>query len=207
MLACVSPIVMAAPAVAQDFDGGAWDKERFQIRLRGIGVIPSDGGTTTIGGMPDAENAVVPEFDISYFITRNIALELILATSPHDIRLNNSAVGDLDLGDTMVLPPTLTLQYHFNRDAPFSPYIGAGVNYTITYAEDPGADTARLKAGNSFGVAVQAGADIWLNDHWGINIDAKKIWLDVSASVNGGAITGTVKLNPWVIGGGIAYRF
>lgn len=176
-------------------------KERFQLRLRGIGVLPDSGGNTTIGGSPHADNAVVPEFDISYFFSDHVAMELILATSPHDLTLKDRPNGarDLDLGDTWILPPTLTLQYHFQPDEQFSPYIGAGINYTLPYAEDNGADTVNLSADGSFGWALQAGADYWLDSHWGLNADVKKVWVDVDASVNSGAITGEVELDPWIV--------
>ena len=175
--------------------------------MRGIGVLPDSGGNTTIGGKPEADNAVVPEFDISYFFTDHIATELILATSPHDLKLKGSTSGDLDLGDTMILPPTLTLQYHCMPDRAFSPYVGAGINYTLPYNEDHGRDTTALKADGSFGWALQVGADKWVNKNWGLNLDVKKIYVDVDASVNNGAITGNVELDPWVVGAGVSYRF
>ncbi len=208
LMAGVAVVALSAPAMAKDLgDDGVWSKERFQIRGRMIGVLPDSGGHTSIGGTPDAENSVVPEVDFTYFFTENIAAELIVATSPHDISLNDSNSGDLDLGDTMILPPTLTLQYHFTPDNKFSPYIGAGLNYTYPYNEDEGNDTNSLDVDGSFGVALQAGMDIWMNDHWGWNIDVKKLWVDVDASVNSGAITGEVKLDPWIVGTGISYRF
>lgn len=182
------------------------DKDRFQLRLRGIGVLPDSGGSTSIGGTPEANNALVPEFDITYFWTDHIATELILATSPHDLKLD-TGTGKLDLGDTMILPPTLTLQYHFTPKKTFSPYVGAGVNYTLPYSEDNGADTNDLDADGSFGYALQIGADYWLNDHWGVNLDVKKIWVDVDASINNGAITGEVDLDPLIVGAGVSYRF
>lgn len=203
--AVVCTLGVSSPAFSQDSD--IFAKERFLIRGRVIGVMPDSGGSTSINGQPDADNAVVPEVDFSYFFTKNIAAELILATSPHDLSADNTNLGDLDLGDTMILPPTLTLQYHFTPEQTFSPYVGAGVNYTMTYAEDNGADTAQLEADNSFGWAVQAGADYWLGDHWGLNVDLKKIWVDVDASINNGAITGNVELNPWILGAGVSYRF
>lgn len=200
LAACLATISFSAPVFADD-GYGPW-----QFRLRGIGVLPDSGGHASIAGEPDADNAFVPEFDISYFFTKHIAAELILATSPHDLKLKR-ATGDLDLGSTMILPPTLTLQYHFTPDQTFSPYVGAGINYTLPYSEDDGADTNTLQADGSFGYAVQAGADYWLDKNWGLNFDVKKIWVDVDASINSGTITGEVELNPWVVGTGISYRF
>lgn len=201
----IGSAALSTPAAAEE-GRDIWAKERFQLRGRVIGVLPDGGGHTTIGGKPDADDAVVPEFDISYFFTDHIAAELILATSPHDLSLKTGA-GNLDLGDTMILPPTLTLQYHFTPDKNFSPYLGAGVNYTLPYNEDNGRDTFALDADGSIGWALQAGADYWLSEHWGLNFDVKKVWVDVDASVNNGAITGEVDLDPWIVGAGVSYRF
>ncbi len=206
LLAGIAQAAFTAPAMAEEFS--SWDdKDRFMIRARVIGVLPDAGGSTSIGGTPDADNAIVPELDFTYFFTKNVAAELILATSPHDLSAKGTAAGDLDLGDAWLLPPTLTLQYHFTPDRQFSPYIGAGVNYTVTYSEDKGANTTSLKADNSFGPALQAGADYWLSDHWGLNFDVKKIWMNVDADISNGAVTGDVDLDPWIVGAGVSYRF
>lgn len=207
LLAGVTLGYTAQPVVAKDLGDSVFSKERIQLRLRGIGVLPDGGGDTTINGKPDADNAFVPEFDITYFFTEHLAAELILATSPHDLSLKNSDLGNLDLGETMILPPTLTLQYHFTPDSKFSPYVGAGINYTLPYAEDNSADINKLEADGSFGYALQAGADYWLDENWGINLDVKKVWVDVDASINSGAVTGNVELDPWIVGAGVSYRF
>lgn len=208
LLAGVSLCGVSGEVAAKDLGDSLLSKERFQFRVRAIGVLPDSGGNTTIGGEPDADNAYVPEFDVTYFMTQNLALELIAATSKHDLKLKDSIIGDVDLGDTMILPPTLSLQYHFTPDSAFSPYVGAGVNYTLPYAEDAaGGAVTKLKADGSFGYSLQAGFDYWLNDNWGVNVDVKKIFVDVDASVNNGAITGKVDLDPWVVGTGVSYRF
>lgn len=203
--------ISAFPSMVQAADSKVFvdnSDSPWQFRVRGIGVLPVDGGHTTIGGEPNTDNAFVPEFDITYFFTKNIAAELILATSPHDLTLKGSTLGDVDLGDTWILPPVLTLQYHFTPDQSFSPYVGAGLNYTLPYSEEAaGGTVTALEADGSLGYAVQAGADFWLNDNWGLNFDVKKVWVDVDASINNGAITGEVELNPLIVGAGISYRF
>lgn len=202
-IACLTPLAAEA-----NESNDVFAKERFQFRLRGIGVLPDNGGHTTIDGKPEADDAFVPEFDITYFFTKNIAAELILATSPHDLTLKDSQLGDVNLGDTWVLPPVLTLQYHFTPDQKFSPYVGAGLNYTLPYKEDEGDPIITdLEVDGSLGYALQAGFDYWTNENWGVNMDVKKVWVDVDASINNGAITGEVELDPWIIGAGISYRF
>lgn len=203
-LACTALglIAMAQPAAAQD-QNSIWAKENWQIRVRAIDVIPDVDSSVNIGGEVDADNAVVPELDISYFFTDHIAAELILATSKHDM----DYTGNIDLGDAMILPPTLTLQYHFTPDQAFSPYVGAGINYSMFYNEDAAAGFTDLEVDNGVGLALQAGFDYWLDEHWGLNADVKKIFLNVDATLNNGTIRADVDLDPWVVGAGVSYRF
>lgn len=178
-------------------------KDRFQVRLRVIDVVPEEQSSVNIGGDVDAGNRVAPEIDFTYFLTNHIAAELIAATTKHDLKYT----GNVALGDAWILPPTLTLQYHFTPDAKFSPYIGAGVNYSMFYNEKSKAPFTDLKIDGGWGVAAQAGADYWINNNWGLNLDVKKLWLNVDASLNNGAIKADVDLDPWIIGTGVSYRF
>tara|TARA_A100000171_G_C2092164_1_gene125125 strand:- start:99 stop:710 length:612 start_codon:yes stop_codon:yes gene_type:complete len=173
------------------------------IRVRGIYVSPDESASVRgLAGSVEADGSLVPELDISYFFTDNIAAELILATSNHDM----SATAGVDLGDVWVLPPTLTLQYHFSPKETFRPYVGAGINYTIFYGEDKGA-VASIDYEDGFGYALQAGADFDLGNQWVFNIDVKKLWLNTDVTINGGAITADVDLDPWIFGAGFGYRF
>jgi outer membrane protein len=104
----------------------------------------SVGGANALQGDADIGDQYVPEFDITYFFNDNIAAELILAVTPHDVSAVNVTVpgaltnADIDLGDVWLLPPTLTLQYHFRTGSKFKPYVGAGVNATFFFNEDEG---------------------------------------------------------------------
>lgn len=123
----------------------------FVVRLRAANVSPDEssslgkktdqaygaGTAAALYGNPGAELRVddqwIPEIDFSYYFTKNIAAELILATGTrHDVK--TSSAGALlttnKLGSVNLLPPTLTLQWHFMPDQSFDPYVGAGVNYT-----------------------------------------------------------------------------
>ena len=189
---------VSIPSVAQDSGGDTW-----QIRVRGIGVLPDDDSNVNIGGEADVGDAFVPELDITYFFTPNVAAELILATAQHEV----DYTGNVNLGNTWILPPTLTLQYHFTPEQRFSPYIGAGVNYSLFYGEETGPGFTNLDVTGGFGVAAQVGMDYWLDDHWGLNFDVKKLWLNIDAKLNNGAIRADVDLDPWIVGAGVAYRF
>jgi outer membrane protein len=193
----VSALILSSVVQAKD----AGD---ILVRLRGIAVVPDEDGTTDVlGGDIEVDNAYMPELDFTYFFTKNIAAELILATTEHDVKLKSP---DVDLGSVWLLPPTLTLQYHFLPDGKFSPYIGAGINYTIFYDEDSGAVNS-IDYDDSFGFALQVGVDYKIDDRWSLNADVKKLYLETDVSVNGGAIKSEVDLDPWIFGLGVGYRF
>lgn len=194
---------MAAPAHAEFQGKSAGD---IMVRARVIGVIPDESASTTIGGDVNVSDDWVPEVDFTYFVTDNIALELIAATTKHDVSHKPTGI---DLGEVSLLPPTLTLQYHFMPKERFSPYIGAGLNYTFFYDEDPAAGSAvtSIDYENSVGYALQAGVDYAVADNWYVNFDVKKIFLSTDVSMNGGAITADVDLDPWLVGAGVGYRF
>ena len=178
------------------------------LRLRGIAVVPDvSSEIATIGGDVDIGNAYVPELDISVYFNPNVSLELILATAKHELDALDTSLGDVDLGHVWLLPPTLTLQWHFLPDEMFNPYVGAGVNFTLFYNEDPGAVTS-VDYDNALGFGFQAGFDYMLNDNWGLNVDGKKLFLNTDATVDAGGtvVVAAVDINPWILGAGIVYR-
>jgi outer membrane protein len=66
-----------------------------------------------------------------------------------------------------------------------------------------------LDVKDSFGAALQVGADYMINDHWGVNFDVKKLFLrpEYETTIGGTNYTGKAKLDPWLIGAGVTYRF
>ncbi|MBH0236976.1 OmpW family protein [Methylobrevis sp. L22] len=182
----------------------------WQVRLRALGVITRDSGAVdgVAGSGLSFSDTVIPELDISYYFTDNIAAELILGTTFANVYGEGSIAGLGRVGKTWLLPPSLTLQYHFTDFGAFKPYIGAGVNYTMFYSQS-GAAATSLDVKNSFGVVLQAGFDYMLDEHWGLNVDVKKVLLrpDFDVTVGGAPLSGSAELDPWLIGTGITYRF
>jgi outer membrane protein len=193
-----------APAVE------AWNP--WMIRLRVLGVLPENGGSVdqVPGSSLRTSDQVVPELDISYFFTKNIAAEVILGVTKHHVT-GADALAGVDVGKSWLLPPTLTLQYHFTEFGAFKPYVGAGVNYTWFFSQSAGGPlVTNSHLHNSFAPVAQFGFDYMIDKHWGWNVDVKKIWLrpDWDGTLaSGAAITGQVKLDPWLIGTGITYKF
>jgi outer membrane protein len=221
LLATSALVAISSPSLAQDFKvKSAGD---IVIRARGLAVLPQEKGTlnnTSLGniGTVDVGNDYIPEVDFSYFFTDNIAAELIAGTSRHKVKGNLNGLGNsIEIGKVSLLPPTLTVQYHFLPKERISPYVGAGVNYTLFYNEDAaktansaGLSVTKTDYKNRFGFALQAGVDVALTGAWSLNLDVKKIFLktDVTASVNGALpVTSKVTLDPWLVGVGVGYRF
>lgn len=177
------------------------------IRVRGVGVIPAEKSSITpIGGTVHVSNTLVPEIDFSYFFTDNFATELILATTKHKMRALNTAVGEVNVGSVWLLPPTLTFQYHFTQLDYFKPYAGIGVNYTFFYKAKPGA-LDNVSYDNKASLALQAGIDIPICNNIYVNLDVKKLFLKTTAAFNQETIQADVKLNPWLVGAGLGFRF
>ena len=181
----------------------------IMLRARVIDVIPQNNGSSVsvVGGHVTATDQITPELDLSYFFTNNIAAELIAATTSHHIAAKGS-YGKIDVGSTSVLPPTLTLQYHFMPASRFSPYVGAGINYTFFYNTEPGGSpVTRFSLKNGFGEALQVGFDYAWTDRWSINVDVKQLFLPVKASIDSGLIRAKTNLDPLVVGLGVGYKF
>ena len=218
------------PMLAQA-EAGDW-----VVRLRAANVNPSESsklgektdaaygaGTSAVlyGGANanlEVDSNTIPELDISYYFTKNIAAELILALgTKHDVNTSANGVKH-QLGEVNMLPPTLTLQWHFNPDQTFDPYVGAGISYVR--AMDNGLNYEGIAPiridRNSWGPALQAGLDINLTDRWLLNLDVKKIWFDtdvkLDAAVLGPSAAGWRKIDeldidPWVVSVGFGKKF
>lgn len=193
-LACAA----AAPAFAGD----------FMVRARALHLDPANENSTT-GVIPadsiSVNNKYIWEVDASYFLTPNVAFEII-ATSP---QRQTVSVGADRIGTLRHLPPTLTVQYHFAPTNPtVRPYVGLGVNYTRFSAQKMaalGGDVTLEKS--SRGAAFQIGADFPITENIFFNVDFKKINIraDVYHSVAGRL--GTIRIDPTLFGVGIGYRF
>ncbi len=216
-LACALMLLASFPAAAAQGD--------WLIRLRGISVDPSSSsgpvvsnGTAIAGSGVSVDDDIQPELDITYMLTDNWGLELILATSEHDVLADGSLVSLGKIIDSRVLPPSLLLQYHFAPDGKVRPYVGLGVNYTLFFSEDVtssfeaaagGASDAELDS--SFGLAAQVGVDFALSGDWFFNLDVKVVDMSTDATITTPGPLGTLRvdvdIDPTIWGIGIGRRF
>ncbi|HHJ36065.1 MAG TPA: OmpW family protein [Gammaproteobacteria bacterium] len=174
------------------------------------------GGSAGLGGV-DVDDAYSLGVDITYMVTNNFGVELMLdTTSEHDIK-GASGLPVKNVGDVTVLPPSVIALWHFMPGNNIRPYVGAGLNYTFFFSEST---TNELDAGlggktslsvdDAFGLVAQAGVDIDINEDWYVSLDAKYIDMDTDATVKvNGAKAATVNfdVNPWVFGVGVGTRF
>ncbi len=186
-------VAALTPAMAQETP--------WQVRVRAVNLDPANKTDTTAVKGLSVNEKLIPELDISYFFTPNIAAELILTyPQKHNVKANGNVIGSL-----RHLPPTLTMQYHFMpNDTAIRPYVGAGLNYTNFSSVDL-PPTYNVKRG-SWGWALQAGMDIPLNKQWSLNVDVKKVQIHADVTVAGDKV-GTLKVDPLLIGVGLGYRF
>ncbi len=158
----------------------------------------------------EADDAWSLGITFSYMFTDNIGLG-VLGAYPfeHDIE-GKGAISDLGkVGSTKHLPPTVTLQYYFNNSTQFTPFVGAGVNYTHFFDEDTkGAlSAANLDIDDSWGYAFEGGVDYSINDHW--MVSGQIYYINIEPDANVGAIPGNfdVEINPWVYFLSAGYKF
>ena len=199
----------AAAAHAEDFQPNAAGTWMVNLRVTDV-ISDEDAKIKTAAGVDtglkaDVSDDVMPTLGVTYFFTDNIAADLTLGTTRHSVKVLGLA-GNPKVYETWVLPPVLTVQYHFNPKGRVSPYIGAGVNYMLFYSgSDKNGFTVDLDDG--FGLAVQAGVDYALQGKYSLNADVKKVFFDTDANINSGALKSKVDLNPWVVSLGVGYKF
>ena len=228
--AAILGVALAGPAVAHE--AGQW------ILRAGVGsVMPKDDNLRlpeitldqlTLNSTVQVDDGTSLTLTGTYMFTENWAFD-ILAAWPfkHDVDLSGTISdgvttesGTVPFGEVEHLPPTFSVQYHFLPDAQFQPFVGLGLNYTTFQSEDLEQDV--IDAGivdysldDSFGVAVQLGADWMINDSWMINFDVRwiNIEADLEATVDDGvnpratAALGTVEIDPWVLAINVGYGF
>ena len=154
----LSLIALATAALVAALPAQAQDTGNFIVRARAVHLDSANKDSTGLG--LTINNKWLPEVDITYFLSPNLAAELIL-TVPQK---QTVYAGGAEIGTFKHLPPTLTLQYHFTGQG-FRPYLGAGVNYTNLSDVNILGGAANLKR-NSYGLALQAGVDFPLGGGW-----------------------------------------
>jgi outer membrane protein len=186
-------------------DAMAQQQSPWLVRLRAVHMSPANE-SDPVGGVGAADrlhvsDKTIPDFNVSYFFTPNLAAELVLTyPQKHDVTLDGANIGTFKH-----LPPTLSAQYHFMPDSTIKPYLGAGINYTTMSKVNLLGGAATLEH-DSWGLSLQAGVDFRIDQHWSLNLDAKKVRIR-SDVIIAGARASNVKVDPVLLGIGLGYRF
>ncbi|WP_297488936.1 OmpW family protein [Acidocella sp.] len=205
------------PAMAQNILTGPTGYAPGDIMVHAslLGVIPmnynSHVGGLLAGDKVHASASISPEIDASYFITPHLSLELIAATTRHNVWVDGPS-GKVKVGSSWVLPPTLSAQWHFAQIGPVRPYVGLGLTVAFFYAPDASAflKTNHLKMGGlstAIGPTLDAGFDVPITGNWTANVDVKQMFLVTGTHLGGGAVSALTELDPLAIGMGVGYKF
>jgi outer membrane protein len=196
----IATLALGAVSVAQAADS------KFVVKVGVAGVIPKSNNGTLLNGIleTDVGKSYRPSITFEYMVTPNLGIE-VLGAWPfrHDIKLNTVKSGRVD-----VLPPTVSVKYHFMPNSVASPFVGAGINYTFMYNEKTMGPirNSDLDIKNSWGFAATAGVDFNISKNWLVGVDLRWIQMRNDVRVDGAKV-GKVKVDPWVIGAAVGYRF
>jgi outer membrane protein len=201
---------LALAGMAATAADGSWE-----VRLRGIYLEPQND-SDAYAPLAIPKDAIhinakwLPDVDIEHFFTPHWSTELVL-TYPQSqtVTVEHSALGGpTAIGTFKHLPPTLTAKYNLLPGGTFQPYIGAGLNLTLISNVKLNVPTVgRLDLDStSVGPAVQAGFDYKIAERWFLNADVK--WVRIRSDVKfQGTKISEVRLDPFLFGIGIGYRF
>lgn len=205
LVVAMAAVASLAPIAAQ----AQAEENPWMLRVRAVDLLWQNGQSQTVQDLNvKAKNQVIPEFDVSYFFTKNIAAELVL-TWPQQVNIT-AGQGNTNIGKVTALPPSLLAQYHFTELGAFKPYVGAGVNYTIfgNRSNFPALGNAVQVDQSSLGFVGQVGMDYMFDKNWGMNLDLKYAMISTNVTtVQGGTNLGKLTLNPWMPAVGVTYKF
>jgi len=206
LVAAMAAVASLAPIAAH---AQAAEENPWMLRVRAVDLLWQNGQSQTVQDANiKAKNQWIPEFDVSYFFTKNIAAELVL-TWPQQVNITAGS-GNTNVGKISALPPSLLIQYHFTDLGAFKPYVGAGVNYTIfgNRQNFPALGNSVQVDQSSLGVVAQVGADYMFDKNWGMNVDLKYATMSTNVNtVQGNTNLGKLTLNPFMPAVGVTYKF
>jgi outer membrane protein len=194
-------IVMAAILAAGSVTGAyaqASGESPWMVRVRSVHLDSSNKDSTPLG--LSINNKTFGEVDVTYFLSPNLAAELVLTTPQKQTVYANGS----EIGSFKHLPPSLLMQYHFTDLQGIKPYVGAGINYTRF--SDVSLPAGVSLDSHSWGWAFQAGLDIPLDRNWSINLDVKKAYIRSDIYAAGSSI-GRLRVDPILYAVGLGYRF
>ena len=136
----------------------------------------------------------------------------VLLFAQHGVELDG-VLNNAEVGETMIFPPILTLQYHFDSFNGIKPYVGAGVQFIHFFDESAElAGYSDFEIDSAFGFSLQGGVDVELGGGWYAGADVRYTWLETEATLthatNPAANLRTdFDLDPLIVSAHVGYRF
>lgn len=164
----------------------------------------SDNGTLAGTLRADVGSDSSFTFGVTAWFTPNWAADFQSAFGrfEHDVRLNGTPSAIVEHR-----PTTLQGQYYFDFGN-VRPYVGAGWGWTNVKPKrvfGPIAG-ANLDLENADGFTAEIGVDVEIAESWFFRANAEYLSFESDARLNGAAI-GTFKVNPWIVGLNVGYKF
>lgn len=162
----------------------------------GDNLIPVElGSGYPIGSeVENSDDTGAATLGLSWFVTPNVAVELWGATaSDNDVEIDVEDAADIGVASYRTRPLALSVQYHFNDlfavgGMSFTPYVGLGYHYTEVSNVRGGtvvADYANLEIDSGSGLALSAGLDVALSEHWFVRGDVRYLSWSTESKVDG----------------------
>lgn len=168
----------------------------------------SAGGAAIPGSGIEISNDVTLSFDVSYFLNSSLAVNFYGGLPASANLTGSGSLAGLPVGGTDYGPAILSLQYHFETKSSFSPYVGAGIA-RVLFMEEQGNAVADLNLKDAWAPALQVGVRYQMSENWFANADIRytPFETDISGSLGGAPVNGTVSVDPTILSIGFAYRF
>ena len=170
------------------------------------------------GSKIDIRSASALYLTANYMITDALSLEALGGLPyKHTIVGAGTVSGVGKIGSIHQVSPTLLLEYRFlAADAPFRPYVGAGVTYAkfyktegsanLTAVTNPGGPATTIGGDTEWGSTVALGGRYRIDSHWFVDAAAFKTWIKTKSTLSTGQSI-KADLNPVSINASIGYTF
>jgi outer membrane protein len=195
------------------------------VVIPGIGFVPTGGvgpQTQLVGRGASYSNLFSLGIEVGYFFASNWSVDISGGVPVWEtVKITGHSATPPASGAVLakVLPGAapITVLYHFTQFGALQPYVGGGIVPSFAFAVQDGFNTGS-SIEPSLGVVLQGGVDYMFNRNWGVFFDAKKIFTQLeghSTGINLGAPLGTIPAaatiktdyQPWLLAGGVVYRF
>jgi len=209
LLGSIALATTALAGTAHAADVSYMPQDAWFVHAGVTGVLfDSSLNSTTVPGNTGAyvTNNITGTLEAGRYIQGGFAVALSAGIPPtNELHALFPGPTDVQIGTATYGSIMALAQYHFNRSGQFSPYLGAGVAYNVTFSTTALAPATTVSIDNGFAPVLQAGVDFKVSDHFTVFGDVKKEFYSTTVHTNLG--NANVKLDPWIVSAGIGFTF